>query len=63
MIEDQSDKNKTTDQQREVACYLWLSPYHPETWPMAIVDRLVALRRRDERAFRLEMGRLNRKSA
>lgn len=40
-----------TDAQREVACYLWLSPYHPETWPLETINRLVALRREDERRF------------
>lgn len=37
--------------QRRAACYLFLSPYHPETWPMDTIDRLVAMRERDEREF------------
>ena len=34
---------QTTEDQRRVACYLFLSPYHPETWPMVTIDRLVRL--------------------
>jgi len=46
---------RTTEKQRDVACCLWLSPYHPETWPLETIDRLVALRERDERQFLLEV--------
>jgi len=42
---------RTTEAQQRVACYLFLSPYHPETWPMELIDRLVAVRQRDEREF------------
>lgn len=48
-----ADSN-TTDREAQcsVACYLFLSPYHPDTWPMETIDRLVALRReRGEREF------------
>lgn len=46
----------TTEDQRRVACYLFLSPYHPETWPMETIDRLVALRReRGEQEFLFEV--------
>ena len=44
-------QSQTTEEQRRVACYLFLSPYHPETWPMDMIDRLVAVRQRDEQEF------------
>lgn len=50
----------TIEQQREIACYLWLSPYHPETWPVETIDRLVALRQRDELAFLLAAQSIQR---
>lgn len=52
-----------SEQQREVACYLWLSPYRPETWPVETIDRLVALRQRDERAFLLEVQSMLRSTS
>lgn len=50
--------SQITDDQRTVACYLFLSPYHPETWPIDLIDRLVELRKRDERKFLIEVRNL-----
>lgn len=47
--------HQTTEDQRRVACYLFLSPYHPETWPMDTINDLVGLWKRDEREFLIKV--------
>ena len=58
-----STEGAVTDQQREVARYLWLSQDHPETWPMKVIDQLVALRQHDERKFLLEIAAMMKQPA
>lgn len=47
------------DQQARMATYLALSPNHKSSWPMDLIDNLIALRRHEgEEAMLLEINKM-----